>query len=32
MINIPPPPTVRIHWIYEDPAGDPTSAVRKPVL
>jgi hypothetical protein len=23
------PPTVRIHWIYEDPSGDPKSAVRK---
>jgi len=26
-----PPPTVRIHWIYVDPAGDPRSAVRKAV-
>ena len=24
-----PPPTVRIHWIYEDPSGDPKTAVRK---
>jgi hypothetical protein len=29
MFILTPPPTVRIHWIYEDPAGDPKSAVRK---
>jgi len=29
MLNLTPPPTVRIHWIYEDPSGDPASAVRK---
>ena len=28
-ILTPPPPTVRVHWIYVDPAGDPKSAVRK---
>jgi len=29
MMILSPPPTVRIHWIYVDPAGDPRSAVRK---
>jgi hypothetical protein len=29
MMILSPPPTVRIHWIYEDPSGDPKSAVRK---
>jgi hypothetical protein len=29
MFILSPPPTTRIHWIYEDPAGDPKSAVRK---
>jgi hypothetical protein len=28
MMILSPPPTVRIHWIYEDPSGDPVSAVR----
>jgi hypothetical protein len=28
MMILSPPPTVRIHWIYEDPAGDPKSAIR----
>ena len=23
-----PPPTVRIHWIYEDPSGVPESSIR----
>ncbi len=26
-----PPTSVRIHWIYEDPSGNPKSAVRKAV-
>jgi len=29
MMILSPPPTIRIHWIYEDPSGDPKSAVRK---
>ena len=29
MMIVSPPPIVRIHWIYVDPAGDPRSAVRK---
>lgn len=29
MLNLTPPPSVRIHWIYDDPAGNPESAVRK---
>lgn len=29
MMILTPPANVRIHWIYEDPAGDPSSAVRK---
>ena len=29
LMILSPPPTVRIHWIYEDPAGDPKTAVRK---
>jgi hypothetical protein len=29
MLILNPPPIVRIHWIYEDPSGDPRSAVRK---
>jgi hypothetical protein len=29
MMILSPPPTVRIHWIYVDPSGDPRSAVRK---
>jgi hypothetical protein len=28
MIVLPPPPTVRIHWIYEDPSGLPESSIR----
>ena len=28
LIVTPPPPSVRIHWIYEDPSGVPESAVR----
>jgi hypothetical protein len=28
MIIVSPPPTVRIHWIYEDPSGVPESTVR----
>ncbi len=26
-----PPPSVRIHWIYDDPTGNPESTVRKAV-
>ena len=26
------PPTVRIHWIYDDPSGNPTSSVRKAAI
>jgi len=29
MFTLTPPLTVRIHWIYDDPAGNPESAVRK---
>ena len=29
MFTLIPPPTVRIHWIYDDPAGNPESSVRK---
>jgi hypothetical protein len=29
MIILNPPTSVRIHWIYEDPSGNPKSAVRK---
>jgi len=32
MITLSPPPTVRIHWVYDDPAGNPSSSVRKVVL
>ena len=28
MIVLAPPPTVRIHWIYEDPSGVPDSSIR----
>jgi len=28
MMLLAPPPTVRIHWIYEDPSGNPASSVR----
>ena len=28
MIVLAPPPTVRIHWIYEDPSGVPESSTR----
>jgi hypothetical protein len=28
MIVLAPPPTVRIHWIYEDPSGVPESSIR----
>jgi hypothetical protein len=28
MIVLSPPPTVRIHWIYEDPSGVPESTIR----
>ena len=28
MMILSPPPTVRIHWIYEDPSGVPESSVR----
>jgi len=31
MFLLTPPPTVRIHWIYDDPAGNPQSAVRNAV-
>jgi hypothetical protein len=29
MMILSPPSNVRIHWIYDDPAGNPASAVRK---
>lgn len=29
MLILSPPLNVRIHWIYDDPSGNPTSAVRK---
>jgi hypothetical protein len=28
MIVLAPPPTVRIHWIYEDPSGVPETSIR----
>jgi len=28
MIVLASPPTVRIHWIYEDPSGVPESSIR----
>lgn len=28
MLILAPPPTVRIHWIYEDPSGVPESSIR----
>jgi hypothetical protein len=28
MIVLAPPPTVRVHWIYEDPSGVPESSIR----
>ena len=28
MMILSPPPTVRIHWIYEDPSGVPESSIR----
>ena len=28
MIILAPPPTVRIHWIYEDPSGVLESSIR----
>jgi hypothetical protein len=31
MLLLAPPPMVRVHWIYDDPAGNPESAVRKDV-
>ena len=32
MMLLNPPTHVRIHWIYDDPSGNPASAVRKWVL
>ena len=29
MMLLTPPPTTRIHWIYDDPSGNPPSSVRK---
>ena len=28
MMILSPPPTVRIHWIYEDPSGVTESSIR----
>ena len=28
MMILSPPPTIRIHWIYEDPSGVPESSIR----
>ena len=28
MIVLAPHPTVRVHWIYEDPSGVPESSIR----
>jgi hypothetical protein len=28
MLYPTPPPTVRIHWIYDDPSGVPDSTIR----
>ena len=32
MMLLTPPPSVRIHWVYDDPSGNPPSSVRKVVL
>jgi hypothetical protein len=32
MMLLTPPTQVRIHWIYDDPAGNPAASVRKVVL
>jgi len=32
MTLLTPPPTVRIHWVYDDPTGNPAGSVRKVVL
>jgi len=32
MMLLTPPSSVRIHWVYDDPAGNPASSVRKVVL
>jgi hypothetical protein len=29
MMILTPPTSTRVHWIYEDPSGNPESAVRK---
>jgi hypothetical protein len=32
MMLLTPPTSVRIHWVYDDPAGNPSSSVRKAAL
>jgi len=32
MMLLAPPSHVRIHWIYDDPSGNPASSVRKVVM